>query len=240
MALRRKVTKEAYEKLTDEIKKEYVLKDGAYVLDTDDDEDFDALKNSVTTERQKRKDAEKKLRDLEDEAETERNNANKKNGDVAALEASWQKKLDTAKAEADAAAAKLNGAISKLLADGTARDLANALSTVPSVMAKVIRERLTVDMSGDEPALRVLDANGKPSAMSVDDLKKEIASNKEFAAIIKASNGSGGGATNGGADKLPPLGGGAARNDPSKPAPTLAQMKPSDLAAAITARKATV
>jgi hypothetical protein len=42
---------------------------------------------------------------------------------------------------------------------------------------------------------RILDREGKPSAFTIDDLKKEILANKEFSPILKASNATGGGAS---------------------------------------------
>uniref|UniRef100_UPI0030DDBBBA hypothetical protein n=1 Tax=uncultured Salinibacterium sp. TaxID=459274 RepID=UPI0030DDBBBA len=42
--------------------------------------------------------------------------------------------------------------------------------------------------------VRVLDASGKPSILTVDDLKTEFLGNESFASIIKAPAGSGGNA----------------------------------------------
>ena len=48
-------------------------------------------------------------------------------------------------------------------------------------------------MQDGTPIVRVLDANGKPSAMSIEDLEKEISANKAFAPLLVGSNASGAG-----------------------------------------------
>ena len=61
-------------------------------------------------------------------------------------------------------------------------------------MVDKIKARLDLEIADGVPITRVLDAAGKPSALSLDDLKKEFVDNKSYAAIIKASDANGGGA----------------------------------------------
>ena len=111
-----------------------------------------------------------------------------------ALEKSWQTKYDTdVKAVQDKLAAK-DKAVRAAARDAAADALANDISTVPTLLKRYVRDRLSVELVEDNPIVRVLDAAGKASALSLDDLKKEIVADKQFAAIIKASNASGGGA----------------------------------------------
>ena len=55
----------------------------------------------------------------------------------------------------------------------------------------VLNNRISTEFDGSNPVHRILDGSGKPSAMSVDDLKKEILANKELAPILKGSKASG-------------------------------------------------
>ena len=69
-------------------------------------------------------------------------------------------------------------------------------------MSRFIEERLTLDENNN---VRVLDLQGKPSAMTIDDLKQEFKASAMFQDIVVINNSSGGGATGGG------FGGGAAK-----------------------------
>lgn len=114
-----------------------------------------------------------------------------------ALEKSYNQKL---KATTDAAAAektKLEGGLAKHLVGSVAASLAGEISTAPSLLLPHITSRLAVGFDADGNAVtKVVGADGLPSALTVDDLKKEFVAKKEFAPIIKAGNGSGGGAPN--------------------------------------------
>ena len=84
-----------------------------------------------------------------------------------------------------------------------AQELAGKLAkpNAQRLLAREIQERLTLE--GGE--IRVLDKQGKLSAMSLVELEQELRLNPEYADIIIINNSSGGGATGGG------LGGGAAK-----------------------------
>ena len=89
MALKRKIDKAAFDKLSKDIQAEYVEKDGEYVLDVDGgDDDTGALRRAKDRAVQERKDAEKRAREAEEKlAELDDNDARKK-GDIEKLEAS--------------------------------------------------------------------------------------------------------------------------------------------------------
>ena len=91
---------------------------------------------------------------------------------------------------------------------------------------------MQADFEGDSPVTRVLDKDGKPSAMTVEELAAEFVANKDFSAIITASKASGG------AGKPSNNNGGGAPNQSDKPA-DLASMNPAQLAEHIKASKAT-
>ncbi len=96
----------------------------------------------------------------------------------------------------------------KLTVGQTAQTLASELSIKGSeaVLLPHITNRLQVETDENgEVKVRVLDSQGKPSALSIDDLKKEFRGNVAFKPLIVASNASGSGASGGGS------GGGAAK-----------------------------
>src|ERR1044072_8043734 len=230
MALKKKINKEAYEKLSDALKAEYTQDGDEYKLDVEGDEDVGALKRAKDREVQNRKDAEKRAKEAEDKlAELEGNNA-RKNGDIATLEKSWQSKLDEANAKSKAKIDALTSHMTKSLVDNVALDIATKISTAPKLLIPHIRARLVADFEGDEPKTRVLDKDGKPSALTPDELGAEFASNGDFAAIMRAGKASGGAPkpANGGAGKPPATGG------TEKP---LAAMSPAELAAHIQTTK---
>jgi F0F1-type ATP synthase membrane subunit b/b' len=78
-----------------------------------------------------------------------------------------------------------------------------------SLVGKEFTDRLSVEEVNGESVIRVLDPDGKPSALSLNELKQEFLANKEFATIIKVDTGSGGGAN-------PSGGGGAAKKQLSE------------------------
>lgn len=233
MALKKKLTKEEYAKLSDALKAEYIEDGDGFRLDVDGEEDTGALKRAKDREAQLRREAEKAKKELEDRlAEIEGDDARKK-GDIATLEKSWQKKLDDQKAEYEGKVAKLTGHTTKSLVDNVALSIASKISNAPNVILPHIRARLQADFEGDEPKTRVLDKDGKPSAMTVDELSAEFVANKDFSAIITASKASGG------AGKPSQNGGGAPKiNGQSDKPADLSKMNPQELAAHLKEAKA--
>ncbi len=201
MALKRKINKEAYDALPDAVKAEYKTEGMDFVLDVEGFEDpAPELRRARDREKQRAEDAEKKLAPLQakvTELEDQLKLDPTKRGDIATLEASWKQKLADAEKAGTATADALRASVTKLLRDGAATALAGEISTAPNLLLPHLMSRLTVDFDGDEPQLRVLGADGKISAFTVDDLKKEFVANQDFAAIIVGSKASGGGANGG-------------------------------------------
>lgn len=233
MALKRKISKEAFEKLSDELKAEYVEKDGEYVLDLDGDEDTGALKRAKDREAQLRRDAEKRAKEAEDRlADLEGDDARKR-GDIETLEKSWKKKHEDTEAAYNEKLSKKDAFIKTSLIDNVALKIANEISTSPSLMLPHIKARLSADLDGDTPITKVLDGQGQPSAMTVEELSKEFVANKEFSAIIVGSKASGSGTSSDGKNKSSRV---SATGDDGKPVP-LADINPKELAEQIKASK---
>lgn len=204
---------ESLEGLTEEQKGMYQEKDGAFYLKIEglpqqNNGELEGLKNKVEQLLGEKKKEQEKRQEAEEKAQKEAEEAARKKGDVAAIEASWQAKLDQAEAKHAEATKALQDQVYKLTVGQTAQSLASELSIKGSeaVLLPHITNRLQVETTDSgEVKVRVLDSQGKPSALSIDDLKKEFRSNVAFKPLIVASNASGSGASGGGS------GGGAAK-----------------------------
>ena len=224
--------------LPDDVKKEYKKgNDGKFYLDVDGIDDHPNVKGLKTSmenakrERGEARDAlaavQTQLTTANDQLDDMRRGAIPK-ADVTALENSWKTKLETATTESGAKITKLTGALDKNLRQATATQLASELFVSTSLGLPYILPRLKVVEEGEEFVVKVLDANGQPSASTLEDLKKEMVQNKEFAPILRGTRASGGGANGGNG------GGGAPSNDKNFDA---VSASPKDLAARITQRK---
>jgi hypothetical protein len=202
--LKTKITKAEYDALSDALKAVYKQDGDNYLLQADDAAELRTAKDRAVTEANEAKATAARLQKEKDDAEAARvaaetaarEAAARKAGDIQTLETSWQTKMDNAVAAEKARGDRLETQLKAQLVDNVAMSLANEISVSPSLLIPVITKRLQADLTGEKPLTRVLDATGAPSALNIDDLKKELVANKEFAAIIKGSNASGGG-TNG-------------------------------------------
>lgn len=109
---------------------------------------------------------------------------------IAAIEGQFKGEIST-----------LSDSLRTVLVDSVAQRLAAELAHdavhIP-LMLPHITSRLAVERGADGRATtRVLDKEGKPSAATLDDLKKEILGNPMFAPILSGSKATGGGATGG-------------------------------------------
>lgn len=207
--MKRKITQAEHDALPEAMRAAYKAHaSGGFILDLEgEDDDVAALRATNEREVATRRAAETRVQALDTELTALRTQIASGSDSLRALETSWREKLDRAQADAKTAEDRLRGQINRMLVDTRAQAIAADISTVPALMAEHIAKRLTVDYEGDVPAIRVLDASGKPSANSVDDLVKEFTSNTVYAPIIIASKASGGGAA--GANGA---GGGAAKS----------------------------
>lgn len=129
------------------------------------------------------------------EAAEEAKKAAAKAGDVKALEESWQAKYDKREAELLEKVGSLEGNVAKLTSGQAASTIAGELAVEGSAKALLphISGRLTTEYVDGDPVVRVLDADGKPSAASLDDLKAELKADKALAPLIVGSKASGAG-----------------------------------------------
>lgn len=201
------ITDEEFKKLSKDLQGEYAKDGEEYKLKLEDadGEDLGNLRGAKDHEKKRRQDAEKKLKEKEkafeeletkyEELETSGTGSIK---DKEALEKSWKGKLEKTEGKLKEALGKRDAQIRRLMIDEKAAEIAARISTSPKAMKRILQDRLTIEEDGDEYVVRILDADGKPSALSVLELEKEIASDKEYSGIIKGSQASGGGAEKGG------------------------------------------
>jgi len=154
-----------------------------------------ALQAELDRFKAKHSESEKHLKANEKLAREAAEDAAKKSGDITALEKSWADKLAAEVATRDGQLTAYQQTISNMTAGAAARTMAAELSLPGSadVLLPHIERRLKVEMTDGQPLVRVLDKSGKPSAMSIDDLKKEIAAEKSFAPLLVGSFASGSG-----------------------------------------------
>lgn len=202
MALKRKITKEAFDALPPHFQLEYKANDAKteYTLDVEGDaggsgEDVGELRRAHEREKAARREAEERARTLQAQLDDESTTSARKKGDIATLEKSWQAKVDEAVAAGNKKLQTRDDFIRKHLGENVALSLASKISTKPNLILPHIKQRITVDFDGDEPKTRILDKDGKPSALTVDDLSKEFVANPDFADIIVGSQASGSGAS---------------------------------------------
>lgn len=181
----------------------YTEKDGKFVLGIEglpQQEDVSGLKAKVDELLGEKKLAEKKAREAEEAARLEREEAARKSGNVEELERSWSEKYTRREAELNGMLEQergtLSGQIRDLTVGRTATDIASALAVQGSAKALLphIERRLSVEQRDGKPVVVVLDAQGKLSAATLDELKAEIANDAAFAPLIAGSKASGGGA----------------------------------------------
>jgi len=202
--------------LDDSVKSLYTEKEGKFVLGIEglpQPEDVSGLKAKVDELLGEKKAAEKARKDAEEQARVEREEAARKSGNVEELEKSWSEKYSRREAELNGMLEQERGTLSTQIRDltvgRTATDIASALAIPGSAKALLphIERRLSVEQRDGKPVVVVLDAQGKLSAATLDELKAEFANDVAFAPLIAGSKASGGGANGAG------NGGGAAKGN---------------------------
>lgn len=197
--LKRKLTKAEYDKLSEDLQSEYKEEGDNYILEVEGFDDPAELRRARDRERQDRLKAQRELKAATERLEELDGNDARKSGDIDKIEKGWKEKLEQKETELGGKLTKLEAATKRRLIDAAAIEMASKISTVPTLMATKIAERLTVEFDDGEPILKVLGKDGKAvaeaSEKALEHLRKEFVDNKEFAAIIIGTKASGGGAT---------------------------------------------
>jgi TolA-binding protein len=231
MALKAKIDEAAFAKLPKDIQAEYTKTGDEYILDVEGFEDASEMRRARDREKADAKELRKQLKEANEKI-TELSDPAKER-DIAKIENGWKEKLETTTKEIGGKLSKKNQYIEKTLKDGFAGTLAAEISTAPTLLSKVIVDRLSVefDPETDEPSLVIVGNDGK-TRIKPEQLKKELTGNKEYASILIGSRASGSGS----ADRRDSPG--SAGQSEQKPTVNLSQLPAKDLAAHIRARKA--
>jgi len=229
--MKRKLSKEDFEKLSDVQKTEYEEKNGSYFLKLEDDEDaVAALRQAKENEVNSHKETKAKLKEMEKRIEEITGEKNRKEGNVEAIDKSWKEKFAARETELTSEINKFKSNLLNSTKDNLLNGLASKLAKTDTqrIFKKAVEERISVEFDGEKVIHRILDKTGKPSAMTLEDFEKEIIANKEFAPIIVTNKASGG---DSGTTK-PKFGAGSA-NGTEKP---LVSLTAAEMAARISAR----
>lgn len=191
MALKKKITKVQFDALSAELQKEYKAEGENFVLDVEGDDGVD-WQRKRNIEAEHREKAEKKQKELQDQVDGLLRGAIPKD-DVAALETSWKTKLADADTKHAGEIAELNNVIATTTVTNVASEIAQ-MFLAPGAMVPMIRSRLKSEIVNGVATTRVLDKNGLPSALTIEDLKNEFKADVTLAPVIVGSKASGGGA----------------------------------------------
>ena len=177
----------------------YEEKDGEFVLKVaglPEQEDVSGLKANYARLMDEKKEQQRLAREAQAEKDRLAEEAARKTGDIATLEASWQAKFEAREAELLAESTSKQDKILKLTVGSEAQKLAQKLAVQGSsdVLLPHIKHRLYLK---DDGSVGVLDLQGGLSAATIEDLEKEFRTNAAFKPLLAADCGSGGGATGG-------------------------------------------
>lgn len=174
-------------------------------------DDAEALKRKNSELIAEKREMQKKATEAAEEARRLADEAAKKSGDVETVTEHWRQRLAAREAELAAEVAKRTNALESVMSI-TTKSIAAKLASELAVEggAKLLEDhvlrRLAISEIDGQYKTVVVDDAGKPTALTVEDLKKEMASNPAYACVIAGSRATGGGATGG-------AGGGASNVD---------------------------
>jgi len=153
------------------------------------------LKTSVEGLENKSRELLGKLADGKKTAEAERLTAAKTSGDIESIENSWKEKLAAETGSRDDTINEYKSLVNKMTVGTESLKLATDLAVEGSASALLphIKNRLSVEIVDGEPKIRVLGADGKPSALTLEELGHEISETKSLAPLISGSKANGSG-----------------------------------------------
>lgn len=203
------IDKAAYDALEPSLQAFYKAQGEHYVLAVEglpEPEDTTGLKAKVDQLLAEKKAEAEKRKQAEDAARLAAEEAARKNGDTEALDRSWNEKHTKALTEKEQALGALQAQVHALTVGATAARLAGELAVQGSapVLQQLIEPRLSMEIRDGKPVVVVLDAERRPSALTVDEFKQQLFNDASLAPLIAASKATGGGASGG-------KGGGAAK-----------------------------
>lgn len=194
------LTKEQYDALPDWMKAQFKLSDDGenYEPTFVTEEEVAGLKrNNADLQEEKRLAQEKKDKADRAAAEAAEKEARAR-GDIDALEKSWKAKFKTLETDYAAKLQAATGRVHELTVGAAAKDLCVKLFGKRAgnrVLQKEIADRLSLEETEDGGyKVRVMQ-DGKPSALTLEDLEKEFRASDDYKPFIEGSGAAGGPST---------------------------------------------
>ena len=151
---------------------------------------LETMQQELERYKAKHAEAERHRKEQERAAREAAEEAARKSGDVESLEKSWQEKVEAEKTRTG----ELEQTIQQLTVGNTATQVAAEIfGENAELMLPHVQSRLGFEMAGSDARVRVLDADGKPTAATLDELKEEFRSSKRFAPFVVGTRASGAG-----------------------------------------------
>ena len=185
----------------------YEEKEGKFRLKVDGLPNDEGLKKKNQELLDELKGFKRTQKEKDDQLAKEREELLAKNGDVEALRKSYEDKIGKFSTEFSEKEKSYQQQLQRLTVGQAATTLAAELAIPGHAMALLphIQPRLALELREGVPVTVVIGLDGKPSAMTIEELKAELAATQVLAPLIAASKAAGGGASGGG------NGGGAAK-----------------------------
>ena len=211
--LKLKLTQEEFDQLDESKQSLYGQSDDGYSLQVDGMEDTGALKRAKDHEKEQRKAAESRMKELEDQlaelkskAEQDNHNNLKEKGDYEALEKSFNDRLEKEKARIEQEfKAQLDPTVEqlgllkaqneKLMIDDVATRLAHEIavdSDSAPILKRIIRDELSIEQLESGEFKTVIKSD---PAKPLDEFKSEMVSDRQYSRLVKGSQATGSGAT---------------------------------------------
>lgn len=197
--LKYKITKAAFEKLDETQQEFYAEKDGEYTLKVDGipaPDDSDDLAGIL----QKNKELMDEVKALKREKQARERKEHEENNNWEELKKSLEEQHATEIADRDKRIKTLEGSVEGLTSKAEARKIISKLALEgsediwePHVQGRI---RTVFDPTTGEPKVVYLDANGKESKLTADQLEAELRADKRYSRIVRGSNASGAGHQN--------------------------------------------
>ena len=157
---------------------------------------IDALKAKNDELIAEKREAQRKAKEREEAAAQAAAEAAAKSGDVEALRQSYEEKLAKVQAEAEEGIKARDALLLERAKGDAIGDVAKvAIAGKDKGLRAYLATRVQAELKDGQISVTVLDESGKPSAASIDDLRKEIESDTaSWGDVIAASYANGGGA----------------------------------------------